>query len=90
MDGTPNGKRPATLKKSGALIPGRFFSLEMFLQLPNEVLPTHLSRIFLNPKQAFHGRFLPSSEGGPRRVTLKAEHCAFFSFSYSAKGSGIH
>lgn len=53
MDETPNGKRPAALKKSRALITVGFFSPEMFLQPLNEALPTFLSGTFLNPTQAF-------------------------------------
>lgn len=61
MDGTSNAKRPAALKTSVALGTVGFFSR-------NEALPTWLSRIFFNPKEAFRGRFPLSREGGPWRV----------------------
>lgn len=93
-DGTSNEKRPAALRKTMVLIAMCFFSPEEFLHLLDEAPPTDLSGIILNPTQAFHSRFLLSGEGSPQKVTLKAEcYAGFFfsfSFSYSARGPGIH
>lgn len=77
MDGTPNGTRPVALKNSIVLITVAFFSPEKFLRRLDEALPTCLSRVFLNLKQAFRGGFLLSNEGAPRKAMIEAEYSPF-------------
>lgn len=71
------------------LIATCFFSPEKFLHLLKGAPPTDLSGIILNPKQAFHGRFLLSGKGSPWKVMLKAACYADFFLVFSVFCQGL-